>query len=436
MNIRVTVVSYVQGEILDKLGLEAYSNNAPWVASAFAPGLTTTFDVSGAVWSRLRSELMKLSQMRIPAYNTSTGAALGTGATMPAITYSAEWLPGGRPRIHQIEGAPLSLADPANLTIRGTGFLGAQYAKVSISKSTSGFGEMVYPPTRMVPRLVEVFRVTSVLPGPAGNNISISIAAASGAGSVTTTYVASRNEINIRVVPAAGSSTTTAIAAQINGDSVASTFVTATAVVASIALTPTELNVNSGPTGSEPNVAQSVLKDRMFLTGGDGSSPATADLLVSGTSMANRLKIVSTKAGNDRNLITITINASQGANSVSVSGNDITVDRTTATTAIATLASAINANTAAAALVTASAVGSGSIGAVSKTWLRGGAGESVSITIGGAATTVVSQTDTAIEVSTTNAALLAAGVAAGDVVSLQMVMHYGLVHASVGTVAA
>lgn len=436
--IRVNITSYAPAAISDDLGIEAMADGAAWVSSPGVPKASTSFVVTGSVWTRLRPRLLELSQRRIPAYNLTTGAVIA-GKTMPALVYTADWVPAGRPAIYSIEGAPLSLASPANLTLRGVGFLGASYAYAVIQQAVGGY-TAGFPGTRTVPRTVEVFRITSVLPGPVGDQISLIISPASGAGAVfVTPNTSPSGGLLIRVVPAAGASTTTAIAAQINGDAVASTFVSATATVAGATLSPTLVTPSFGPLGggdATNAAALASLRDGLRLRGGDGSSPSYLNVRVVDTSYANRLRIVSNRAGNDQNLITLTLNMSQGANTVAVSGNDITVNRTGATETIANLVAAINGNASAAALVTASAIGSGSLGALSKTWFSGGAGEAVVVTVGGATARVVSQTDTAMVIATTNANLVAAGITVGEIVAVQLSMHYGRVSMTVGAVVA
>lgn len=436
-NIRVTVTAYAPGGIQDELGIEAGAYEARWISSDVTPAATAVFVIPGSVWSRIRPKLNKLAQRRIPAYNLTTGVPLGAGRTMPLLTYTADWVPQGRPRVHQIEGAPLSLASPANLTLRGTGFLGATYATASIWQTITGYARNTVAGVRSVPRTVEVFRITSLIPGPAGNNIAVRIRQPASTGAVAFTRE-SDGTYMVTVTPLTGASNTTAIAAQINGDAVASLWVSATAVVASIALSPTLSASGTGTLASSRTNAPSgdPRRDAMRLTGGDGSAQARLSLVVSSPSYANRLYLLANKAGNDGNLITITLNMSQGSNTVSVSGNDITVNRTGATETLANLVTAINGNASAAALVTASAIGSGSLGATAKTWLHSGAGEAVTVTVAGATARVVSQTDTALVIATTNANLVAAGVATGEIAVIQLSMHFGSIGVTLGAVTA
>src|ERR1044071_7878125 len=117
----ITVTSNGNSTIQDLLGIEA--NSIPqWVSQNFGRGLTTTFTVSGGVWDRIRPLLNKASNRRIIAVDSS-GVPLGTGKKMPLLTYTADLIPGSRPMIHQLEGVPVSLAAPADITVQGTGLL-------------------------------------------------------------------------------------------------------------------------------------------------------------------------------------------------------------------------------------------------------------------------------------------------------------------------
>jgi hypothetical protein len=130
-------------------------------------------------------------------------------------------------------------------------------------------------------------------------------------------------------------------------------------------------------------------------------------------------------------MISITLRMSQAGNSVTVSGSDIVVNRTGATETLANLVTAINApGSAAIPFIKASAVGVGSLGAVSKTYLVGGAGEQVSAQIGGAPATIREQGDTSMLVDVLGTALTAAGVATGDVALVNLLLDYQRLSAS------
>jgi len=161
-----------------------------------------------------------------------------------------------------------------------------------------------------------------------------------------------------------------------------------------------------------------------FLDGGDGTGVAFADFLISGTDPTNRLRLQAQRAGNQGNLISVKLLASQGADAVTVTGNDIVVTRIAATTTMANLAAAINGNANANALVQATAVGAGSLGSVEKTHLACGAGEQAVAQVGGAPATITLHTDTSMVVTAAPAALVAAGVAIGDVVHTNVLLDY------------
>jgi hypothetical protein len=154
---------------------------------------------------------------------------------------------------------------------------------------------------------------------------------------------------------------------------------------------------------------------------GDGGGIARLDLLVAGTDPTNRLRVMALKGGNGGNRIALILRMSQLANSVAVSGTVITVNRTGATETIANLASAINGNASAAALVAASAIGTGSLGASVQKFLHGGAGPDFSATLGGAPATILSHNDTTLVIAVTAAALVTAGVTEMERAMLQIV---------------
>ena len=437
MNANITVVGYGQGAIQDILGLEAYAKPGSFTSQNVTFGVTATFQVTGSTWTRLRPLLEDLAARRIPAVD-STGTPLFTGKTQPMLSYSMDWIPGDRPRVHRVGVLPLSIAVPANLTLYGTNLL-AGVAATSVIQSWSAVYSFGFPGTQTyaTPRNAVLF--TSVQKGRAGNKISYSIKAASGAGSVTTTMNGD-NDVHIEVVPAAGASDAAAIAAQVTGDALASTFVTCTNLLAPgtapIAPTATQL-AGFGPSPGGLTPSSSGLVDRVYLTGGDGGGLAQLDVLVSGSAdPTNRLSLVATTAGNQQNFITFTLLVGQVGNSVTVTGTNIVVSRIAATPTIAAVQGALAGSAPASALVTATAVGAGNLAGVTKSWLHSGSGETPVVQIAGAVATVVSQSDTQLVVSTTNPALVAAGATAGQEATVQVQMNYGLVTAPIGVLAA
>ena len=431
-NVLVSVVAYGNATLQDLLGIEAYARPGSWVSQSLSFGSSVSFEVPGTVWTRVRSQLNGLAQRRIPALDAA-GVPTGTGKTQPILTYSMEWVPGDRPRIHQVEGAPLDLSTPANLTLRGTNLLGGTAASKIVQTWSSAYA-YGNPGTRTYTRAVDSLRFDAVNKGPLGNKIAFSIEAAGSASVVTT--IGEDGEVYVKITPATGASNSTAIAAQVAGDTDASAFITATALVASAAIGPTATSIGgNGPSPGGLTPSQSGQIAKIYLDGGDGGGLARLDIPAVAGVPTDRLVLTSAKGGNDRNTITVTFVS--GSNAVAVSGNDITVTRGS-DTSIADLVTAINGS-GARALVVASAVGDDSLTlsrVMAKSWLYGGGGETPVATIAGAASTVVSQSDTAMVLSVTNTALVAAGAAVGEVAVVQVQMNYGLVAASIGLIVA
>jgi hypothetical protein len=415
MYAEITIVANAPSVIQDILGLEATTPEATFTRASVDGADTVIVRCSGSVWDRLRPQLRKLSQIRIPAVDAN-GAVIPM-RTRPAITYSMEWVPGDRPRIHRVDGA-ISVAGGAALTVYGENLIPGRQARLDIYRERVNLGSFSAAgktPLYNKPELMMTF--TAVQKGPGGNNIGIWIKEEQGAGSVTVEEYAD-GKVLITIVPAAGASDTTSIAAQVAGSPLASEWISATAVIPSQPVAPF--------TNKQAIVGPNVTAQRpfRFLTGGDGTGVAFADLLVSGTNPANRLHIRAQRAGNQGNLINVKILANQIADTVTVTGNAILVRRVAATTTLADLAAAINSNASATALVHATAMGVGSLGDVEQTYLACGAGEQASAQIGGAPATITQHTDTSMLVSATPAALAAAGVTAGAVTHVNILLDY------------
>jgi len=428
MYAQITVLCVSSAVTSDILALESTAPEAAFMRMAGTGGTTVVIRCTGATWDRLRPSLRRLSDMRLPAV-TDAGVRV-PNKTRPALTYSVDWVPGGRPRIHQVEGAVSVGAGTNTLTVRGENLLAGTQAKLDIQRELILTGNE-YAPAGTLPRynnLETVLTITAVAKGPNGRRIGFLVLPATGGGSVSVEEYAD-GLVGVIVTPAAGANTATAIAAQVAGSALASVWITATAVVGA-ALIPAFVS-NGEIVG--PNIIPG--RPFRYLTGGDGGGVAIADLLVSGVDPTNRLRIAAQRAGNDSNNVSITLLGGQGADAVSVSGTNITVTRIAATTAIGTLATAINANAAANALVQATAVGAGSLGNVTQTWLCGGGGEQPVAQVGGAPATITLHTDISMVVSVTGAALTTAGVAAGEVVGLNVLMDYQRVTMSLVAVA-
>ncbi len=380
----VTIVANGDVAIQDTSGLEAYNQSAQFLGAGVKGGSSVTFKVGEGQWDRIRPQLVELSQRRIPQPSAP-------GKTWPLMTYQVDFLPGSRPSIDQVEGT-LSVGGGAQtVTLRGTNFVGGTKAEYTILAGT----------TRSL-------RFVAVMKGPAGENVTINLAKASGAGSVTT-IIGKDGAVVINVIPAAGGPGANAIAAQIAASTPAATFVVAT----------------GGGTGVVG------VFNGIKMTGGDGNGHAR--IMVPSVPKTGWLHLVATKTGNDQNLITLTINAGAVGNTVVVTGTNIVVNRTSATPQITAVRDAIIADSGvggAASLVIATLVGTdGTLAGTTKTYANGGSGETPAITIGGGACTIVSVADTAIVLSVTGAQLTTAGVANGEQAVIVMRGNYGLVSA-------
>lgn len=415
MYAQITITANASAVISDILGLETLTPEANFTRASVNGSETVVVRCSGPVWDRLRPQLRKLSQRRIPAV-TGAGVVIPL-RTRPAMTYTMAWIPGDRPRIHQVEGS-VSVGAGAALTIRGENLIPGLKAELNIYRervtavSYSAAGTVTL---YNQPELLLTF--TAVQKGPGGNQIGVWIKEPSGGGSVSVEEYAD-GRVLITIVPAVAAPTTTAIAAQVAGSALASVWITATAVIANqVVAAFAEKSAIVGPNapGERPF---------RFLQGGDGTGSAFADFLVAGTDPTNRLRLQAQRAGNQGNLINVKILGGQGADLITVTGNDILVEYIAATTAIGTIATDINSDLAASALVRATAVGAGSLGDVERTYLACGAGELAVAQIGGAPADITLHTDTSLVVSAGPAALLAAGVLLGEEAHTNILLDY------------
>lgn len=436
-NVLVTVTAFGQTALQDLLGIEAAAKPGTWISQSLSFGVAASFEIPGSVWTRLRPQLNALANTRVPAMNSS-GVALGTGKTQPALIYSMEWVPGDRPRIHRTSTSTvqLSVGTPSDVTVYGSNLLGG-YAASSTLQTLSGAYNYALPGTRSFTRAVDALKITANVKGPLGNKIAYSIEKESGGGSVAVTMGAD-GEVYIKVTPAASASNSTDIAAQISGSTAASEFITATALVASSRISPTTSPQLPGVTPGGLTASSSGQITKVYLTGGDGGGVAILDVCSTAGVVTNRLRLTAVTGGNDRNQITMTLTLGT-SNAISVVDSyNIVVSRAASTVSIATLVGVINGHAPARALVVASAIGTDSnlIAAFSKTWLYGGGGETPVATLAGAATSIISQSDTQMVLHTTAGALAAVSATAGQMADLQIQMNYGLVTSGLGALAA
>jgi len=405
---KITVTAIADIALNELTGLESAAPEAQFTwLTASGGGTVVEVVCTGSTFDKLKPYLRNLSQSRVKIS--------GSSRTMPVMSYVVDDVPGGRPVLHQSEG-DVSVGAGAALTLRGQGLIPGTQARLELRRQT--LTNTIGPAgiTRQYNAPETTFRVTAVQYGPAGNLIEFAIMPESGAGSVTTEEYAD-GVVKITVVPAANASNSTAIAAQIAGDALASVWITSTAVIANAPIKPFRGKLEGPNAGSNNPVA-------MNLKGGDGSGVAFADLLVAGVNPTNRLRIQAQRVGNQGNLINIQLRGGQVGDTVVVTGNSIVVNRIAAATAIGTLATAINANAAANALVQATAVGAGNLGNVGPVYLACGAGEQAVATVGGAPATITLHTSTSMVVTASPAALVAAGVAVGEVAITNVRLDY------------
>lgn len=434
-NVAITVTANGNSTLNDLLGIEAYAKPGTWVSQSFSFGTVVTFEVPGNVWTRLRPQLNALANRRIPALDVN-GLPLASGKTMPALSYSMDWIPGDRPRVGsvRINTTLVDLSSGSTLTVAGTNLLSGTAASLTLQTWSAAYS-YGNPGTRTFTRAVDALRIDAVAKGPLGNKIAVSVEKEAASSAVVVT-LGDDGDVYIKVTPITGFSTSTAIAALINGSSAANVWVSATALVAGALISPTStVSVNGiSPGGLTASNAGQIGK--VYLSGGDGGGLARLDVPVVAGAPANRLVLVSKTAGNQQNLITLTITVNSGvATAATLSGNNITVACELATDTLANIRDAINAVSG--VPVVASIVGSGSLGALAQSWLYGGGGETPVATVGGKAAVITAQSDTAMTITVSSAALaVSPAVSAGDQLALQLQMNYGLVAAPLGAAQA
>lgn len=366
---------------------------------------TRTYVITKAAWERVRLRLRDLSRRRVPNLNDS-GVPISQ-SFKPLLSYTLTPIPGNHPRITVLTNTtPLTLGADGVLVASGLNLLGGVRAKFDVlAQSTTTLGGTTG--SRKFNAPVKALRITAVPVGPRGLDIAFRIKAP-GSASVVTELVG-ESSVLITVTPATGSNTATDIANQITADTAASYYITASALSGSTKIGPTY--VDPATSNPSPQVAR---KEFQSLVGGDGGGLAELFVPVTAGSPSNGLLLVAQKSGNPSNGISLTLLMDQGANAVAVSGKKITVSRTGSTETVANLRSAINANAAAAALVSASVRGSGSLGAMTERYLYGGAGEEPLAYVGGASAVITEQSDTSLKLTVAYADL-ATALTTGDV---------------------
>lgn len=366
---RVTITAYAPVILQDVEGLEWQVPGAAGTLSVNADE-TKSFMVTDRTYdARIYPQLNQLAQERIPVPTTDTDTP--RGRTRPKITFTVDDELSAQPMVDRVAGSPLSLATPLAVTLTGRNFIRGSAALVEYGTGTSKL------------------TFTAVRKGDQGNLVRVRLMPGAASASISTTMNAD-GSVDIVITPTTAQQANL-IAAQVTG--LAAQFVSAVAGgTGKVAINPT---------------AGVLLK----LVGGRGQGVAWHIFpTVLGTSW---LLIEGRSPGNSKNAISVKIIA-EGAGAVTVSGNDITVEPVTGDIGAAEIATQINANAAAAALVRATATGTSDLDPVTvgKTYLHGGSGHDAVATIGGAAASFTTYTNTSIVLATTNGALVAAGVGA------------------------
>lgn len=417
----LTLIGYGNFSVSDEVPFDAIAPEAQFRGAMVDHDSTAiTYRMTDAAWEHVRPRIRDLSQRRVAVVD-GNGATV-SGLTRPAMEYAIVPVPARIPRVTQIEQtAALSLVTNGVLTLRGVNLLGSMPAEYDVVTQSGSTLPGITGQTRFS-KGVRIMRLVAVPLGPVGNRIGVRFAAASGAGSVSVKMKLD-GEILIDVVPAAGADDVTSVVAQIVA-SAAAAFVTATAIVGTAKVPPTNQD-------QTPMMAQQVpRKPYAYLKSGDGGGVAELNFLVATEAPANRLRIVAQKGGCPSNNIRVKLVMDQVGNTVVVSGKTITVNRTGSTETIGNLATAINGNASAAALVAATAIGAGSLND-SDGYLYGGSGEEPVATVGGAAAVVTGHTDTGMVLTVLAADLVTAGVTNLEEAAIQVLMGTSQLQAQV-----
>lgn len=361
---RVTVNAYASFIIQDIDALE-WQPSAVTSSIGFKDGDTKTFTVTDRQFdSRIRPQLVELALQRQAVPTTDTG--LPRGRQRPIMTYSVEEYMAVAALVDRLTGSPISLATPLVVNLTGRNLIRGTYASSVLNAGQTNS-----------------LTLTAVRKGPQGSRVRVRIMPG-GTASVTTT-ISQDGYVDIVIVPTVAQQANL-IAAQITG--LAALFV---GIVAG----------GSGKVQIPPA--------GLLLTMSGGINQGVAFALFPSVSAASWLLIEGRTPGNAKNLVTVTILAASGGGSVNVTGNAITVTPAAGTITVSAVAAQINGNAAAAALVKATATGTSNLSPATQaaTYLMNGTGDNPVATIGGATATITNYTDSQIDITTTNAALLA-----------------------------
>jgi hypothetical protein len=350
-------------------------------------GDTKTLYLTESQFDHVIGQLERLSATRIKQV---VGGVVQAN-TMPLATWTTDRYPGGRSRVHLMQGT-LSAGSGATLALFGENLVPGVQATLAIGGLT----------------------LTAVKKGRVGNQIQAQINPASGAGSVVTKLLGD-GAVQVIVTPAAASPGVAAVVSQINGDSLASVYVTA-----------------SG-TGT---VKVPALGQLLSLSGGGGAAVAWADL--ASAVAGSYLRVEALRPGNVGNAINVKLLAASGAGSVATTGNAIVVTPAAASNTLTAIAAQINADASAKLLVKATVLGTGASAgkAVAVTYLAGGTGETPVVKLGGVVVNITKWTDIEIDIVATSAMLAAGGVVAAEIANVVILSDFGVIQAGSMLVAA
>jgi len=383
-------------------GLDGLDLEGEFRGGEVSAGITRVYRISNAAWERLRPKMRELAQKRVQNLDGSGNIIIGS--FKPLLTYSLTPTPDNHPRINLIEEtAPLSPLVNGVLTVKGTNLLGATKAYLDIfSQSPKPISGGTTGTTRFASP-VKIMRIVAQMFGARGKQIYFRVAPA-GSASVTVRLVG-ESRVEITVTPATGATTVADIAGQIVASAAASYYITSISYVSSARVpvsSPSPVGLGASPQATPPT---HLPLDR----GGDGGGLAELFVPVAAGVVTNGLMLTATKPGTPGNGTSLVLRMDQGADTVTVTGKKITVNRTGSTETIANIRTAINANASAAALVTATVRGSGSVGALTERFLYGGSGEEPVATVGGATASIASYDDSTAVLNVAFADFAAAG---------------------------
>lgn len=386
---KITVTANGQFSIQDVAPTESSVLGTAGGVATFVAGDVKSFVVTESEWNHaVRRQLNALAARRVPVL--SSGVL--TGKSKPLMTWTQERVPGGRPRLHQLEGTVSVGGAAQTIVLRGENLIPGLAATSIIGKST---GKLT---------------LTAARKGWQGNLVSVVIAPDKGAGSVTT-VLGDDGTVTVTVVPAAGASTANAIATQLGANALATRFVLA----------------SGGGTGA-------VLPQTVTLAGGDGAGVAWN--WIKSNAAGHFLLLEAIKPGNTGNGSAVSIAAASGGGSVTLTNGVYVVVPAAATNTLTAIAAQINGDAALKLLVKATVIGTGSntVPVTAATYLAAGSGETPSAAIGGAAADVTVMTDTAMTLAFTGASVTSGGVAANEVAAVTVLTDFGLL--SIDVVAA